>query len=346
MLNKYLLLTLLILLGGVFIPHTAGLLCMEMTPNKYLFISYFYYSVLNLILLIGNSKILQHVGNKFNWTEQPIRKLSTLLLSYMLFTGIMTLIFTVSWYKFIVQIDISWPYVINFILIMIITVLFISHVHETKELIVNTIKEKRHTDEIEFTMVKNELNNLKSQIDPHFIFNSLNTLGFLIETDKDKASTFNHNLAELYQYVLSSRNKGLAFLKQEIEIAQKYFHLMRLRFGDDIILNIHPNVIDYYNYIIPSISLQILIENAIKHNKFNSEDNLIIHIRVSNDELVVSNKINEIANQRTTTGIGLENLIKRYSLLSQKRIVYEVVDGWFYVKIPLLISNNHEYINS
>lgn len=337
---------LLILICGVFIPHIAGLLCMEMTPSNYLFISYIYYSVMFFILWKGNSFILNKIGNKFNWTEEPLRKLIVLLFSYIVFTGVLAFTFTIIWYLFIVQIGINWSYVFNMFLILIISVLFISHIYETKKLISDTIQKKHHTDLIELSMIKSELNALKAQIDPHFMFNSLNTLGFLIDHDREKASSFNHNLAELYQYILSNRNKGLVSLKHEIEIVQKYFLLMKIRFGEEIKLIINPNVINSYHYCLPSISLQILIENAIKHNSFGETDNLEIHISVLEEKLIVSNRIQKTRSLNKSNGIGLLNLKKRYELLTGKTIEYMEKDNWFFVEIPLIKFNLHESIIS
>ena len=294
------------------------------------------------LLWKGNSIILLKIGNRLDWTEEPLRKLVVLLVSYILYTGLLVFVFTYSWYLIIVGIDINWTYVLNMILILIISVLFISHIYETKVLIANTIIKKQHTDQLELASMRNELNALKSQIDPHFIFNSLNTLGFLIEHDKEKATSFNQNLAELYQYILNSKNKGLVTLKQEIEIAQKYFLLMRIRFGDDIKLIINPNVIEFYHFLIPSVSLQILIENAIKHNKFNKSDNLLIQVSVINKVLIVSNRINKVKNLSISTGIGLENLSKRYNLLAGESINLVIENETFYIKIPLIKNSSNE----
>lgn len=341
MVNKFIAIPLLVVCG-VFIPHIAGLLCMEMTPPNYLLISYAYYTIMFFLLWKGNKLILQKVGNKLDWTMEPIRKLVVLLSSYILFTGLTAFTFTIIWYLTIVRIDISWSYVLNMILILIISVLFISHIYETMSLISNTIKEKQNTDAIEMSMIRMELNALKAQIDPHFMFNSLNTLGFLIDHDREKATAFNQNLAELYQYVLSDRTKGLVSLKNEIEIAQKYFMLMKIRFGESIQLIINPNVISHYNYRLPSISIQTLIENAIKHNTFDENNKLVINISVADNILIVSNKISRIRNKGGNNGIGLLNLGKRHELLTGKSIQITEEDNLYSVMIPLLNNKENE----
>jgi LytS/YehU family sensor histidine kinase len=124
---------------------------------------------------------------------------------------------------------------------------------------------------------------LKNQIDPHFIFNSLNTLSHLIEEAPAKAKQFNDNLADVYRYILQKKGSDLVLLREEVDFLNDYFSLLKIRFEKAVRLNInvHETLLD--QYLVPPISLQVLAENAIKHNEFSDNQPMIISITLEED---------------------------------------------------------------
>ena len=180
-----------------------------------------------------------------------------------------------------------------------------------------------------------EFETLKSQINPHFLFNSLNTLTSLIEENPKTATDFVQKLASVYRYVLTQKDKELVTLKDELQFVESYIYLNQIRFGKNLqtIVNIDASYLDKK---IVTLSLQMLIENAIKHNVISSLKPLTIEIGIENDKVFLSNNLQRKQVMNESNGIGLNNIVHRYSLLSQS--VVEIMDNdiIFKVSLPLL----------
>lgn len=184
--------------------------------------------------------------------------------------------------------------------------------------------------------VQAQLDALKSQIDPHFIFNSLNTLSYLISTDQEKAKLFNATLANVYRYILLNKEKDLVLLKEEMDFAGNYFYLIKIRYHEGVQLTIKMNDIMAEKYLIPPLSLQALIENAIKHNHFSDLRPLNIEITITENATIVTN--NKTGKEFTvqSSQIGLLNLNERYKLIVNKSIVITQDQHHFTVELPIL----------
>jgi len=187
--------------------------------------------------------------------------------------------------------------------------------------------------------VQAQLDALKSQIDPHFIFNSLNTLSYLIRQSPDKAQLFNDTLARVYRYILANKEKDLVPLKQEIEFASNYFYLLKIRYQAGLHLLIKMDSVSIEHYSIPPLSLQALIENAIKHNHFSEKLNLTIEITISENEIKVVNLKNNKKFDIQSSQIGLANLNERYSLIVNKDITILQTPEYFKVLLPIVKSS-------
>jgi sensor histidine kinase YesM len=187
--------------------------------------------------------------------------------------------------------------------------------------------------------VQAQLDALKSQIDPHFIFNSLNTLSYLIRQSPAKAQLFNDTLARVYRYILANKEKDLVPLKQEIEFASNYFYLLKIRYQTGLHLLIKMDSVSIEHYSIPPLSLQALIENAIKHNHFSEKMNLTIEITISENEIKVLNQKNNKKFDIQSSQIGLANLNERYSLIVNKDITIQQTPEYFKVLLPIVKSS-------
>jgi LytS/YehU family sensor histidine kinase len=175
---------------------------------------------------------------------------------------------------------------------------------------------------------------LKSQVNPHFLFNSLNTVSSLIQTHPDKAEQFINNLSSVYRYILENGQKDKVAIQSELDLVNRYFDLHRVRDEEKIMLSIDYSDADSYQ-ILP-VSLQILLENAIKHNIATRENPLEISICFEGQYIVVKNNLQRKATQLKSTGIGLKNLAERVRFISGKDLIIEETDKSFTVKIPLL----------
>ncbi len=181
-----------------------------------------------------------------------------------------------------------------------------------------------------------EYEHLKSQVNPHFLFNSLYALSILIEENKDTAVDYTVHLADLYRNMLAHSKKDLIQLKEEFEILENYIHIQQTRFNDALIMRIDvPLDLMNTRRIVP-LAMQLLVENAIKHNVVSTAHPLIISITATNDEIVVSNPIQPKMSQEKGAGIGLFNIKQRYNLLTKKEISFGVRENAFEVRLPLL----------
>jgi len=176
---------------------------------------------------------------------------------------------------------------------------------------------------------------LKSQIDPHFLFNSLNVLTSLIGENPKLAEKFTTKLSKVYRYVLEQKNKDLIELDEELHFAKTYMELLTMRFENAVTFEIPEKASDSEYKILP-LSLQLLLENTIKHNVVSEENPLKVTIREENGYLVVSNNFNPKTILENGTKIGLKNIIDRYHLITLKKVVVEKNNENFIVKLPLL----------
>ena len=181
-----------------------------------------------------------------------------------------------------------------------------------------------------------EYEHLKSQVNPHFLFNSLNTLSALIEEDKDRAVDYTSQLSDLYRSMLAHKDMDLIDLEDELEIIDNYMYIQRSRFGDALRMEVNiPELVVKGKKIIP-LALQILVENAIKHNVVSRFKPLVIYIEANDEKITVKNALNPKITKEKGEGLGLSNIQRRYSLLTKKHIHYGISNNQFVVSLPLL----------
>lgn len=182
--------------------------------------------------------------------------------------------------------------------------------------------------------LKNRYNALKSQTDPHFLFNSLNSLNGLIGYDNDRAHEYLMQLSSVFRYTMQERL--VVKLSDELEYTNSYIYLMKIRHGEALIVTIDIKETHQDYYILPS-AIQTLVENAIKHNVVSLQKPLNLRIEMSvNDSIIVENNIQPRLKVREGNGVGLSNLNERYWLMFRENIHIEVTDTFFRVEVPLI----------
>ena len=188
---------------------------------------------------------------------------------------------------------------------------------------------------------------LKNQIDPHFLFNSLNVLSSLIEENPENAQRFTTSLSKIYRYVLEQKDKELVLLQEELDFAKTYMKLLTIRFENSLTYSLPETLIDPEAKVVP-LSLQLLLENTIKHNIVSDMQPLHISISVEGDYLVISNNLQKKDVLKSGEGVGLKNIVSRYAILTSKQVNIESDTSSFKVKIPILtkeisLINNKKY---
>jgi sensor histidine kinase YesM len=321
---------------GILIPLVTGLV----DHSKYTLwetkFSYLYTIGIAFIIWHGNRFLLFTLRTYFDWFNKPIRKIISLVLAISFYTIPVSVLLLVGWYHLFADGNVNWDKVGMNALIIMVAVLFIVHVYETVFLVKEAESEKVQRAQTEKAKAEAELEALKNQIDPHFIFNSLNTLSHLIEEKPAKAKQFNDNMADVYRYILQNKARDLVLLKEEVDFLKDYFSLLKIRFEHAVQLNIIIPEIFMDQFLIPPISLQILAENAIKHNEFSDTNPLVIDIVMQDTNLLVHNNLRKKRLRKPSSGTGLQNLNERYMLTTNNHIIITEGNRDFTVSMPVL----------
>ncbi len=201
------------------------------------------------------------------------------------------------------------------------------------------LKTLAQKQEREKQQVQAQLETLKSQVNPHFLFNSFNTLMALIEEDRDGATSYLSDLSDFFRYILEFREVDLIMVKEDVRIVQTYLHLQAKRFGDSLMANIElPNEV-LASYI-PPLTLQLLVENAFKHNVISKDKPLELEIRYEADFIVISNRHWAKVKSDESTGYGLDSIKKKYKYYNAGQVKVEVTLEYFTVYLPVIYQNH------
>lgn len=206
-------------------------------------------------------------------------------------------------------------------------------------------------EELKKAHLQSQLDSLKSQVNPHFLFNSLNTVLSLIATSPKNAEQFVLELSSVYRYLLQANENQLTTLQEEMQFTKSYFHLLKTRFGDAIRLKQEIDE-DALHQQVPSLTLQLLIENAVKHNVVSNTKPLTITIRTYRESqtseflLIVQNNLQRKTQQIASGGMGLNNILSKFRLLNQNDVIITDKDNHFTVVLPLLKTNVHEIVGN
>ncbi len=192
--------------------------------------------------------------------------------------------------------------------------------------------------EIEQYKVQNmqaKMENLKHQVNPHFLFNNMSVLTSLIYKDQDKAAEFVQQLSKVYRYLLDSSKSELVCLEEEMKFLDSYIYLLQIRYSPNLVIEKSFGNSDLKR-LIPPFSVQLLLENAIKHNEVSSERKLTIELSIVDDFLLVKNNKNPRISDEESSGTGLKNIRSRYAFFTDRSIEVLDLPETFIVKIPLL----------
>ncbi|UOQ67603.1 sensor histidine kinase [Hymenobacter volaticus] len=198
------------------------------------------------------------------------------------------------------------------------------------------LQAERETEQLKKENLQTQLDSLKQQVNPHFLFNSLNTLSYLISEDAEKAEEFLDEMCKVYRYLLRNNENELTNLATELQFIRSYFHLLKTRYGDSLHLNLAIEPSDEQR-LLPSLTLQLLVENAVKHNVIHKDHPLTVHISTQNNgQLTVKNNLQKKVQKVASNQVGLSNIASKFSLLKQPDIKVQQTETEFLVTIPLI----------
>jgi len=216
-------------------------------------------------------------------------------------------------------------------IITFVVVLGIHAFHFYKKLQENRVKEQK----IIAGTASAKFESLKNQIDPHFLFNSLNVLSSLIEENPENAQRFTTSLSKIYRYVLEQKDKELVSIVEELAFAKTYMNLLKMRFENSLTYELPETIFNPEAKVVP-LSLQLLLENTVKHNVISEQRPLNIRISIEGDYLVVQNDYQKKDVLKERQGVGLQNIINRYEIITNRKVLIEKNEQAFTVKIPIL----------
>lgn len=194
---------------------------------------------------------------------------------------------------------------------------------------------ENYTEELEKENIIAQYETLKNQVNPHFLFNSLNTLASLIKKQPEQAYLFTREFAKIYRVALSIKENLLIHLSEEMDFVQSYIYLQKMRFGESLHVDIRiPE--NYLQFFIPPFSIQMMLENAIKHNIVSESSPLYVQIYCEGETLVITNNLQRRTDETASTGIGSKNLIQRYSLIAKDKPLFFHDEQTFTVHLPLI----------
>ncbi len=219
----------------------------------------------------------------------------------------------------------KWWFISLILIAVFATVFFILRARE-KQLHKNALLQRER--------LKGQFETLRNQINPHFLFNSFNTLISTIAKDKDQAIDYVEQLSDYFRIILEQREKEVITLKEELELADRYLFLQKQRFGDNLIV-IRTIPDEFMDSLIPPMTIQLLVENAIKHNIISRLKPLTIELNVSDNFLIISNTLQEKTQKEPSTGVGLNNIVHRYLILFKKEVLIVKNEIRFEVLLPL-----------
>lgn len=292
------------------------------------------------ILAIPDLYVIKKLNKQFAWGERTVSRIGVQLVMGVIIAVVVSTLITLLFelivgYKepvidILVRNGLIFPAVNTLLMAVFEGWMFFTQNRSNKE---RAEALSRELLEIRFEVLKN-------QIDPHFMFNNLNVLSALIDSNPVKAQHFIEEFSDLYRYILDTIEKPVVTVAQELTFIKSYIFLQRMRHGEAIILlDAIPE--DIYETYVPPFSLQIVIENAIKHNMSDTHKPLKIELAYVNGCIEVKNNIQTPISSIPSTGLGQNNLIKRYRLISDMFPVFEAVEGIYIAKIPLIKEKNN-----
>lgn len=294
-----------------------------------------YYGVpLSLI----NGRLFEMLNRILPWDTQPRKRAIAGIFGSIIITMIALVILNFILWSLIMGNDVSVLWIRgnrDFYVIGLLITILVSLAMHAIGFFYEIQREKVVTTKLREEKLASELNALRAHIDPHFLFNSFNVLSGLIDEDKDKAQDFLAGLSKIYRYILEQRNEDTSTVKDELSFANRYLELQRTRFEDSIELYTDIDS-ELMHKRIPSLSLQLLLENAIKHNGFDAEHTLSIEIKADQDYLTVSNNRKHRSDSNGSNKMGLQNIKDRYKLMSDKEIEVHSQEDTFTVQLPLI----------
>ena len=302
-------------------------------------IHYVHGFVATIVIWVGCRYIIKVLWDKYPWHIYPLKHLLieiVLTLIYLFITGSILIYLNIHF----VNQDFSQEQMVFSITFTFLITFLIIAIHEGWYFFLQWKSSLVKSEKLEKENLQARFETLKNQVNPHFLFNSLNTLMTYID-DNPKAVSFVQSLADFFRYVLLTKDDEVVGIENEISILEKYIYLQKSRFGDNLEININIVTDKINSFFIPPLTLQMLVENAIKHNVISKKKPLYVDVYSDENECICVKNNLQRKKSISSTKIGLNNIKKRYNYLSEKEVIIKETDNVFLVSVPLLKIKKH-----
>lgn len=327
--REYLSIVLISIVGSLIITKFSCTSCL-LDWKKYALVTFFN-SMMWISMWLGNGMLASYLSRKISWVKFPMKRLIVGILVTVSYTVSIAIIIVKCWEW---SLGFEFSSYNDFIIISLLITFFISLFLHGREFLLQWKLSAVDAERYQKESMQATYESLKSQVNPHFLFNSLNALTNLVYEDQDKAVKFIKQLSEVYRYVLDTRDKEVVTLSEELKFVESYKYLQRIRFGDKLHISL---TIQNEMFQLAPLALQMLLENAIKHNEISEEHPLMIKVYQQGNTLVVENTLHKrIHTAEDSSRIGLDNIRKRYQFLTDQPVKVKETISQFSVSIPLL----------
>jgi sensor histidine kinase YesM len=289
-------------------------------------------AVMWVALWMGNHYVGLWIDTKISWIDRPATRFVVGMISATVYTiGIIYIILQV--FEWVVRLRLPGDALSDTFIIALAITFTISFFMHSRAFLLNWKQAIINSEMLKKENIAAKYESLKNQVNPHFLFNSFNALSNLVYEDQDKAVSFIKQLSEVYRYVLDTRDKEVVTLEEEKKFLASYLYLQQIRFGDKLKLQVS---LDGVKSMVAPLVLQMLVENAIKHNVISEENPLMIRVYSRDNFIVIENNLQKkTILSEDSPGIGLDNIQKRYEFLSDKKVEITQSD-MFSVKLPII----------
>ena len=275
--------------------------------------------------------------NRFPKYHQTFKRIGLSLVAYIIIMlAAITIIFLGYDYIGFLGYEINWRTYFKVLIVGVTTNILATSLNEGASFYEKWRVMVDEAENLKKENLQSQLEGLKGQVNPHFLFNSLNSLSSLIADDPEKAEKFLDEMSKVYRYLLRNNEEGLATLDTEMQFIQSYFHMLKTRYGDGLDMEVNINE-QYLKYLLPPLTLQMLVENAVKHNMILKDSPLQILVMTTNSgKLIVSNNLQRKLRNVSSNKIGLSNIAKKYELMKEEETTVQDDGKEFSVAVPLI----------
>lgn len=306
-------------------------------PNSIFILEIVFSIAITVLIWEGSLRIDSILNKKLPWVEKTIQRIFYQFLITLIFSSLAIFFPMLIFDKYVCLLPTEKENVLLFI--ALITGVFVSFLILTIEISSQFFKNWKHSltevEKYKTESLQAQFINLKNQINPHFLFNNLSVLSSLVYKNQDRAVDFIQELSKVYRYVLDNQESELVALEQELKFIESYVYLLKIRFDSSLKVNISLDTCNK-ELLLPPMSLQLLVENCIKHNEVSEENQLLIDISCAENFLQVKNNLQKRNNPEKSSNFGLKNIVNRYKHFTYQEVFISQSESTFLVKIPLL----------